>query len=461
MDCSVFSAGGKGSQPRQTNRALGTEGILAFILPYFVILTAFITINHPLIFPNLHQPAAGGDHKSPDQSTPFRGRRSSGRPPPVLTAAAFSCGHNGQKRRASEAGPPPRARRDETAPHLSLSLTPPTQRQIRLEPLTIPSTLHRASSLPHLRPPFPWLISPSCGRGLRRPVMAYSGGGGKLSAVDAILAEAADLVALEQIAKLNTAHLAADGDSALPSSLESRFRKLKSLPAAPLPPPPPAKSLGRSATAPPHHTDPPPSETPDPAPPAPPAPAAQERRPEDAAKEAQEKENSSPPPSQAHPPPAVTVPTAAAADDNEEDLEKLFRPGRGRPTLRERNRGRDDGSPSPPRQACCFGFSPKKTLQRTPTGSGRKSRRAGVAAAADDDVLGIGDAGEWGDENRRIVTELKQQQRKLKKALEEQGKVSRETAKMAQWAKQASARMTHTAAIDDLLSDCDDEDELK
>uniref|UniRef100_A0A0E0E692 Uncharacterized protein n=1 Tax=Oryza meridionalis TaxID=40149 RepID=A0A0E0E692_9ORYZ len=299
--------------------------------------------------------------------------------------------------------------------------------------------------------------------------MAYSGGGGKLSAVDAILAEAADLVALEQIAKLNTAHLAADGDSALPSSLESRFRKLKSLPAAPLPPPPPAKSLGRSATAPPHHTDSPRSETPDPPPAVPPAPAAQERRPEDAAKEAREKENSSPPPppppSQAHPPPAVTVPTAAAAavaqdGDDEEDLEKLFRPGRGRPTLRERNRGRDDGSPSPPRQACCFGFSPKKTLQRTPTGNGRKSR-AGVAAAADDDVLGIGDAGEWGDENRRIVTELKQQQRKLKKALEEQVKVSRETAKMAQWVKQASARMTHTAAMDDLLSDCDDEDELK
>uniref|UniRef100_J3MHJ4 Uncharacterized protein n=2 Tax=Oryza brachyantha TaxID=4533 RepID=J3MHJ4_ORYBR len=127
--------------------------------------------------------------------------------------------------------------------------------------------------------------------------------------------------------------------------------------------------------------------------------------------------------------------------------------------LRERNRGRDGDSPSPPRQACCFGFSPKKTLQRTPTRSGRKSH-AGVRAAADD-ILGIGDAGEWGDENKRMVTELKQQQRKLKKALEEQVKVSRETAKMAQWVKQASARMTHTAAIDDLLSDCDDEDDLK
>jgi hypothetical protein len=49
----------------------------------------------------------------------------------------------------------------------------------------------------------------------------------------------------------------------------------------------------------------------------------------------------------------------------------------------------------------------------------------------------------------------------MKKALEEQVKVSRETAKMARWVKQASARMTHTDAIDDLLSDLDDEDELK
>uniref|UniRef100_A0A0D9WU15 Uncharacterized protein n=1 Tax=Leersia perrieri TaxID=77586 RepID=A0A0D9WU15_9ORYZ len=272
--------------------------------------------------------------------------------------------------------------------------------------------------------------------------MAYSGGGGKLSAVDAILAEAADMVALEQIAKLNTAHLL--DSAALPSSLESRFRKLKSLPTTP--PPPIAKTLDRSITAPSHPTDPAAAAHALPPPPSPPSPTAA------AAQDPQEKENSSPP--QAHPPPPATVPAAAKYDDDDEDLEKLFRPGRGgggRPTLKERNRGREEFSPSPPRQACCFGFSPKKT----PTRSGRKSH-----AGDDDDVLGI-DVGEWGDENRRMVTELKQQQRKLKKALEEQVKVSRETAKMARWVKQASARMTHTDAIDDLLSDCDDEDDLK
>lgn len=49
------------------------------------------------------------------------------------------------------------------------------------------------------------------------------------SAVDAIIAEAMDACALDQIVKLNTAHLSSD--SSLPSDLESRFRKLKSFPA--------------------------------------------------------------------------------------------------------------------------------------------------------------------------------------------------------------------------------------
>ncbi|KAE8796143.1 hypothetical protein D1007_28850 [Hordeum vulgare] len=279
--------------------------------------------------------------------------------------------------------------------------------------------------------------------------MAYSKGGGMSSAVDAILAEAADLVALEQIARLNTAHLAGLDDAALPSSLESRFRKLKSLPAAaPAPAPaPPAKTMGRSVTAPPQSRDDDPAADPPHQPhadhPAPVAPASQEPK------------EQSPPPQPRADPPKTSVP--AVQEDEEEDLERLFGAGRGRPTLRERNRGRDDDggslSPPPPRQACCFPFSPKKA----PTARSRKDRAAGGTMG---DVLGI-DAGEWGDENRRVVTELKEQQRKLKKALEEQVKVSRETAKMARWVKQASARMTHTDAIDDLLSDIDDDEELK
>jgi hypothetical protein len=289
---------------------------------------------------------------------------------------------------------PPRAGHDKPNGHARLRLDP--------TPPTVPTPS---------RSPIP-LPAHSSGSG-----MAHSGPG-KLSAVDAILAEAADLVALEQIAKLNTAHLARD-DSALPSTLESRFRKLKSLPAAPAP----VKTLGRSITAPHASTllHPP---QPNPTPPAP-TPQEEQQPREDA-------DNTSPPPQQ------------PVRDDH--DDEDLFGgsggAGRGRPMLRERNRGRDDdSSTSPPRQACClFGFSPKKPPP--PPTKGKKG------PAGDRGV----DADQWGDENRRMVTELKEQQRQLKKALQEQVTVSRETAKMA--------RMAHTAAIDDLLSDCEEDDDF-
>uniref|UniRef100_A0ACD6A838 Uncharacterized protein n=1 Tax=Avena sativa TaxID=4498 RepID=A0ACD6A838_AVESA len=270
--------------------------------------------------------------------------------------------------------------------------------------------------------------------------MAYGGG---MSAVDAILAEAADLVALEQIARLNTAHL--DDSAALPSSLESRFRKLKSRPTAATAPPQPVKALARSVTAPPKRREDHPAADPPPQP--------QENPPAPAPEKAQKEEQSPPPQTR---PPKTTVPAVLEEDEEEEeeDLERLFGPRRGRPTLKERNRRSHDDSPSPQRLACCFPFSPKKT---PPTRRSSKTH-AGGDRDDDDDVLGIS-TGEWGDENKRIVTGLKEEQRRLKKALEEQVKVSRETAKMARWVKQASARMTHTDAIDDLLSDLDDDDE--
>ena len=287
--------------------------------------------------------------------------------------------------------------------------------------------------------------------------MAYYSGGGKLSAVDAILAEAADLVALEQIAKLNTAHLA--DDSALPSSLETRFRKLKSLPSPAAPPP--VRTLTRSVTAPGPAAALRGPNPPAPAP-APPehhrAPAVHEDPPPPLPGEAETNGGESSPRQARAPVPAPAVHDADAEDDAE-DLERLFGSGpRGQPTLRERNRGRESSSaspsPPPPRQACCFGFSPKKPLQRTSAKAKKKVHHGSG------DVLGV-DAGDWGDENRRMATEFREQQRRLRKALEDQVQVSRETAKMARWVKQASARMTLVEAIDDLLSDCEDDEELK
>lgn len=73
-----------------------------------------------------------------------------------------------------------------------------------------------------------------------------------------------------------------------------------------------------------------------------------------------------------------------------------------------------------------------------------------------------GKRGDWGTDDD-ILSDMgtfstKEQQRKLKKALKEQEKATREAEKMVEWVKQASARM-NVAATDELLSD--DEEELK
>lgn len=60
-------------------------------------------------------------------------------------------------------------------------------------------------------------------------------------------------------------------------------------------------------------------------------------------------------------------------------------------------------------------------------------------------------------DNHKFLADIKEQQKKLKKALKEQEKVSKEAAKLVSWSKQASARMR--VNTDELLSD-EDDDEL-
>jgi hypothetical protein len=133
-------------------------------------------------------------------------------------------------------------------------------------------------------------------------------------------------------------HLA--DDSALPSTLESHFRKLKSLPATPIPAP--VKTLGHNITV--SHAStllhpPQPNPTPQQTPASTPSAALEEQHPrEDAAR----KKDNSPPPHQARPP-VVVIPVVHDDHDNE-DLFSGSGGGHGRLILRERNRGRDDNS---------------------------------------------------------------------------------------------------------------------
>nr|CAD1830980.1 unnamed protein product [Ananas comosus var. bracteatus] len=219
--------------------------------------------------------------------------------------------------------------------------------------------------------------------------------GGTSVAVDAIIAEAMDLCALEHIAALNTAHLPRDS-ALLPSHLESRFRSLKSFPAAhngAPPPPPPPLHRTRSAAA--------------------PASTIEPRTPTTTGKD-----------------PAVVA-------------------GKG-----SKPNSPSGLSPPPP-------IAPRSSRRGGSAASSPRSGGGGGGGKGTGD-LGIGD---W-ESNDRIVAELKEQRRKLKKALQEQAKARSEAAKIVRLAKQASVRMS-TFTIDDdddddeLLSDEDEEELFK
>ncbi|KAJ4951952.1 hypothetical protein NE237_028784 [Protea cynaroides] len=97
---------------------------------------------------------------------------------------------------------------------------------------------------------------------------------------------------------------------------------------------------------------------------------------------------------------------------------------------------------SPPRQSCCFCYSSKKLAKK-------KSKNSGVAE------LDLGGR-DWG-KNDEILSDmstfsLKEQQKRLKKALKEEGKVTQESEKVVEWVKQASARID-VSTVEDALRD--------
>jgi head-tail adaptor len=103
------------------------------------------------------------------------------------------------------------------------------------------------------------------------------------------------------------------------------------------------------------------------------------------------------------------------------------------------------------RLGCCFFLSPKKTTSTTPK-SKVKDRNVGDFhdMNLDEELDEL-----WDTPN--LYTDIKDQRKKLKKALKEQEKVNREAAKLVRQSKEASARMRLNT--DELLSDLD-EDEL-
>ncbi|KAG6466840.1 uncharacterized protein LOC122037347 [Zingiber officinale] len=242
------------------------------------------------------------------------------------------------------------------------------------------------------------------------PHFSGIGEDGHAAAVDAIIAEASDLCALEQIAALNTAHLS--DSNLLPSHLESRFRKLKSLPNS-LPDP----STALTPRFPPENGE---DKENFPDPPKMnrartlPAPTVNPQKPDGSIPREED---------------ALPTENECITRTKKEELKSNWAFGSSPSFLADSS---GESSPSPPRQRCCLCFSPKRAQ--------RKSKG--------DEILS-----ELG------IPSLKEEHRKLKKALKEQEKMTRETEKIVKWVKKASARM-NSASVDDLLSDAEDE-ELK
>lgn len=107
------------------------------------------------------------------------------------------------------------------------------------------------------------------------------------------------------------------------------------------------------------------------------------------------------------------------------------------------------GSESPQRVACCFCFSTNKN-------DGKKSRRY--------DVSGLNIEDKRWEKNDEILSDLstfsvKEQERKLKKALKEEERVNKEAERVVQWVKQESARMD--ASVIKTVLDNDDGETTK
>ncbi|RWW17832.1 hypothetical protein GW17_00018224 [Ensete ventricosum] len=102
-------------------------------------------------------------------------------------------------------------------------------------------------------------------------------------------------------------------------------------------------------------------------------------------------------------------------------------------------RNRSGASPTPPRRTYCFGcYGARESIKKG------KSNEVHGAASLDE---------AWWGSNQGILTgfstfSVEAQRRRLKRALEEEERASKETEKVVRWAKQASARID-TSTVND------------
>nr|DAD36417.1 TPA_asm: hypothetical protein HUJ06_007058 [Nelumbo nucifera] len=233
------------------------------------------------------------------------------------------------------------------------------------------------------------------------------------SAVEDIISQVKDLCVLEQVAAINCSGIS---DSILPTNLEARFRKLKSFPGSK----PILKSPLLSFNAENKHS-----------------PTSSDRY---------KKKPSSSFEKESDHLPVESSETRTVPHKNEQETSKQAKASPNSPPLNETpisaSAESSDKKGLKPKQTCCFWYSPKRVAEK----KGKENWVAGIGL----------DTPDWG-KNEEILSDfstlsLKHQNRRFKKALQEEEEITKEAEKVLKWAKQASARM-EVYDIEDVLSD--------
>ncbi|GER28181.1 AAA-type ATPase family protein [Striga asiatica] len=235
-------------------------------------------------------------------------------------------------------------------------------------------------------------------------------------AVEELLSQAMDSTVLEQVAAINCAGFTGAG---LPSHLETRFNRLKSLPPpdAPKPPAPlSSKSFDLSR------------------------PAEPEKPGTDEEKKVPATRSTKFPEEKGYSPDAGGSPFSPL----EENGIKMEKKGRRKSVSSSSSSSFSSQSVSPPAKGGCFMCSPKKAPSR------KKKKNK--------ENRGLDSGFDWGKNDDKLLSDLsnfsvKSQRKMMKKAMEEEERVCREAEKIVNWAKQASARMDVTGIEDELSDD--------
>ncbi|KAJ4952221.1 hypothetical protein NE237_029053 [Protea cynaroides] len=256
------------------------------------------------------------------------------------------------------------------------------------------------------------------------------------SAVEDIIAQAMDESVLEQVASINCSGFT---DSVLPTALETRFNKLKSFPVTNQKQKT-GKTHLRSSNS--MRKEEPKSLNPHIKIPTSPS---SEATVDTLSQEQLQSSNKSEGSANSFSDEETVVPTSRKSSEKR-SFKSKSKPKIGSTSSSPSASSESSEVLSPPPQKCWVWCSPKKVSRKKSKVSGRRKGKENRVEGLLLDTL------DWSKDDELLsdlsMFSLKEQQKKLKKALKEEEKVAREAEKVVEWAKLAAARMNESVTSD-------------